>query len=156
MSFSSKPPIESPIERYYEWESGKKAFFWYNKKTKESEKLELDTHVVVLDETFSITGYSQRHKAGYTSNPISKWDFKNEKIRLRTYPSKIPNAPEPYDKTYFWDDFKDNLPNGAKPTINLYCMMLDKPHENKLYCIMLPGGARGPYYEINKKGFDSK
>jgi len=153
--FGEEPAVKNPVDKYYEWKSKNKAFIWYDKDTKKDVELKTDAHVIVLYETVSITGYSEKYESGFTSNEMSPYDLKKEKFNLKTF-GKNQAGDYLYSRSEFWGNLKDILPNGAKFTKNLYSMLLDKDNGNNCCCLKFPGGSIAPLADIENKGFDNQ
>ena len=74
--------MNNPATKWLEWKSGKKAFQYYDKETKENIEVPFPVEFSVIHQGTGIKGYNKQIKKGIVSNEIIKHD---EVLNVRYY-----------------------------------------------------------------------
>jgi hypothetical protein len=77
----SRPQIQNPAVRFYEWSGSRGQLEHYDKEKGERIAVKLPFKFIVLDELHTITGYSDADQSGYWSNEVPKL---NQDLTVRT------------------------------------------------------------------------
>lgn len=66
----SRPQLQNPSARFYEWSGSRGQLEWYDKEKGERIAVKLPFKFIVIDELHTITGYSDTDQSGYWSNEV--------------------------------------------------------------------------------------
>lgn len=132
MSFS-KPMLDNPAKRFYEFKSDDKQFVYYDKEQQKKVPMELPAYVVVLDELSSISGFNEKFNCGIYSNEVK--NVKSDILYVKSFKGD-------FAKEGLYHDIKGDVNSaGGKYTKSLYALLILRNEDNVIVNIKLNGAA---------------
>ncbi len=139
--------LVNPAKRFYDWDSEKGQFKYWDKEAKENVPVKLPVKFYVLDELATVKGFSDKHQGGMWSNEVKNITNQKLKVQGKGKDGKLFQVGEG-----LYSDIKDNLvAAGGKYTRSLYAAMLNDKDEYEIVNFQLKGAAFSGWLDFCKE-----
>jgi hypothetical protein len=148
MSFSN-PKQENPVTKFIRFKGSTGIFEYWNKTTEKNVEIPISNiGFIVLDELNTISGYSEKYKAGIYSNEVS--DLRNETLNVRVFKTDVLI-------TGLYEHIKDNAKAiGGKFTKSVYALLITGKDTSELVNFQISGSGFNGWIDkkinVNERG----
>ena len=140
MSFSQPTKSSNPAKKFISFSKGK--WKWYDKENETDVDVQLPLYFVILDDLFTIKGWSDAHESYIYSNEVHNT---NEKLTIKSFKPGV-------NIVGYYSDIKANIKEvGGKYCKSIYALVFDKEFNTELVNISISGAALGPWIESKIK-----
>ncbi len=141
MSLTRPRTSTNPASKFIRYHGDTGKWGWWDKQNEENVELKLPVYFVVLDELFTIKGWSKQYEGIY-SNEVHTT---NELLKVKSFKNNL-------TITGYYSDIKDEINGkGGKYTKSVYAMLFDNEGNTEMVNFQISGAALGAWFEAKVK-----
>lgn len=142
MSFSNPTKSTNPAKKFIQYHGNTGKWTWYDKEVELDQEIQLPFYFVILDDLFTIKGFSDSFESYIYSNEVHNT---NELLKVKSFKGGL-------SVIGYYPDIKLDLKDkGGKYHKSIYALAFDKDYNTELVNISIGGVALGPWIELKVK-----